>query len=475
MMRFWVKNEMLSLQFQLGFTEDSIVSQQSGYAPLGEVLACLSRALDLVEGQPQGHSVRTAMIAVEICKALQLSEIEQRNAFYASILKDAGCSTNAARIYQFFGGDEREFKKNAKFVDWPDTFASFKHALKHIEPKGTTGAKLKKLAGLARKGPRLTDEITQARCQRGAMIARSLGFGETVAMGIHSLDEHWDGKGSPQHLSGDAIPTLALIIGLAQTMEVFVAAFGVQTCMDMVNRRSGRWFSPEISSAGLSLANHSELWQLHTLQLAGEEVPLPVSAQVLEDVHTSIDAICIAFAQIIDAKSAFTGEHSTRVARYSLDLGRYFGFEADRLAELNRAALLHDIGKLAVSNDILEKPGKLTEDEFAVIRSHPRYSHELLDRVKGFERITQLASAHHERLDGKGYWRGLGAEHLDLDMRILTTADVLDALTAKRPYRDAMPVSSALSIMERDRGTAFDPECLEAVFDIYSNVENLAA
>lgn len=439
----------------------------SHYAPLGEVLACLSRALDLVEGQPQGHCIRTSMIAVGICKNLQLPEIEVRNAFYASVLKDAGCSNNAARIYQFFGGDERTFKHNAKLVDWSSTLESFKHALKHVEPTGGSGAKLKRLAKLARKGPSLTDEVTQARCQRGAMIARSLGFGESVAMAIHSLDEHWDGKGSPQHLAGDEIPLLGLIIGLAQTMEVFVTAFGVAECMAMVRRRRGKWFSPEVADAGLALEGDSELWQRHASQLRGESVDLPVSQAVLGDVQTSIDAICSAFAQIIDAKSAFTGEHSTRVASYAVGLGSYFGFDSVRLGELNRAALMHDIGKLAISNHILEKPGKLTDEEFGAIRSHPQHSFELLRRIKGFERISELASAHHERLDGRGYWQGLTGDQLDLDMRILTVSDVFDALTAKRPYRDAMLPEDALAIMERDRGAAFDSECLDALSDIH--------
>lgn len=443
-------------------------------APIGEVLACLSHALDLVEGQPRGHGVRTSMIAVRLAQRLGLDQESVTKTFYASILKDTGCSSNAARIFHFFGGDERDFKYDAKLVDWTNSLESFRHALTHIAPGASLSQKLVSLARLARKGPSLADEVVELRCHRGAAIARALGFDEDVAMAVHCLDEHFDGRGSPAKLVGDQIPVLAQVIGLAQTMDVFVTAFGVGECMEMIRRRRRKWFGPEVADAGISLEAEVELWREYRQHLAGEEVPLPVGSEALVGVKTSVEDVCHAFAQIIDAKSAFTGEHSTRVAEYAGFMGRSFGFQPERLVELDRAALLHDIGKLGVSNSILEKPGRLTDDEFGEIRKHPEMSSLLLGQIRGFERITELASTHHERLDGRGYWRGLGSEALDLDMRILTAADVFDALTAKRPYRDAMPVDEALEIMERDSGTAFDARCLD-VLRGWSSCENRRA
>jgi HD-GYP domain-containing protein (c-di-GMP phosphodiesterase class II) len=141
----------------------------------------------------------------------------------------------------------------------------------------------------------------------------------------------------------------------------------------------------------------------------------------------------------------------------------WFGFDSERTKTLRRAALLHDIGKLGVSTGILEKPGKLDQAEFERVKLHPRFSYEILKEVPGFQRIADLASAHHERLDGKGYWQGLAAPDLDLDMRILTVADVFDALTAERPYRPALPLGEVFAIMDKDAETAFDPGCLEAI------------
>ena len=180
-----------------------------------------------------------------------------------------------------------------------------------------------------------------------------------------------------------------------------------------------------------------------------------------------IDAICDAFAQIIDAKSPFTSEHSFRVRDYSVVLGQSFGMAGKRLATLRRAALLHDIGKLSVSNTILDKAGKPTEEEWASIKKHPYYTQQILAQINGLERLTEIAAAHHERLDGSGYFRGLSAKDLDLDMRILAAADVFDALSAERPYRGALPLNEVYGIMDRDAGRALDGECIAMLKETY--------
>lgn len=137
-----------------------------------------------------------------------------------------------------------------------------------------------------------------------------------------------------------------------------------------------------------------------------------------------------------------------------------YGFDQERLRTLRHAALLHDIGKLGIPNSILEKPGKLDDDEFARIKLHPQFSYEILRPIRAFERVAEIAAAHHERLDGRGYWRGLSADQLDLDMRILAVADVFDALSAERPYRGAMPMPEVFAILERESSTGLDPECV---------------
>ncbi len=176
-----------------------------------------------------------------------------------------------------------------------------------------------------------------------------------------------------------------------------------------------------------------------------------------------LDDIAQAFARVIDAKSPFTSGHSERVAVFSDLIAEEMGYTRARRRWLKRAALLHDIGKLGVSNSVLDKPGKLNDDEWVAMRDHARLSEDILARIGAFADLAVVAGAHHERLDGKGYPNGKTADELDLDTRIISTADVFDALTADRPYRAAMPVSRAMGILWEGAGTSHDPVCIEAL------------
>jgi putative nucleotidyltransferase with HDIG domain len=166
---------------------------------------------------------------------------------------------------------------------------------------------------------------------------------------------------------------------------------------------------------------------------------------------------------VIDAKSPFTYRHSTGVAGAAVATARTLARDEGEVQTIRRAALLHDIGKLGVSNSILDKPGKLTAEEWQTVRKHPYYSYEILKRIPGFSDLAQIAASHHERLDGSGYFRGLDATGLSMPARILVVADIFDALAAKRPYRDALPLETVFGIMQKDAPHALDAACFEAL------------
>jgi HD-GYP domain-containing protein (c-di-GMP phosphodiesterase class II) len=172
-----------------------------------------------------------------------------------------------------------------------------------------------------------------------------------------------------------------------------------------------------------------------------------------------LDDIAEAFGQVVDAKSPYTAGHSARVGLYTALLGESLGLTEARLRWLKRGALLHDVGKLGVSNSILDKPGKLNEAEWVSVRRHAAYTESILGRIKSFDELARVSAAHHERLDGGGYPRGLMAADIAMETRIITTADIFDAITAERPYRGAMPVAKTLSIMTESVGTAIDADC----------------
>jgi HD-GYP domain-containing protein (c-di-GMP phosphodiesterase class II) len=152
------------------------------------------------------------------------------------------------------------------------------------------------------------------------------------------------------------------------------------------------------------------------------------------------------------------------------------GLTADQRRWLKRAALLHDIGKLGVSNSILDKPGKLDPQEWAAMQMHAAHTETILSRISAFRDLAPIAAAHHERLDGKGYPKGLKGDAIALETRIITTADIFDALTAERPYRSAMPVDHALTVMTDMVDSALDPDCFSALRRAIGNVDvSLAA
>lgn len=440
---------------------------------LADVIAALSQALDLTEGQPQGHCIRACYIGMRIGRAMGLEEAHLADLFYALLLKDAGCSSNAARMAELFQGDDRELKRHFKRVDGQRELSKAGYVLKNAARGQGLIERLKTIAHLARHSDAIANEMIAARCDRGSQIARDLGFSAAVSEAIFSLDEHWNGRGQAQGLAGQDIPLVSRIALLAQVCEVFWREDTADAALAVARARSGTWFDPALVEVLHDVAD-TAFWQELAVAdqgqaiLALEPVPLMID---LDD--RRMDAIAAGFGRVIDAKSPFTAGHSERVSAIVSALGSRLGLDADAQRWLRRGGLLHDIGKLAVSNRILDKPGKLDDDEWAVIRSHPAVTHEILSRIGPFRRLALVAGAHHERLDGTGYPWGLSAEEIALETRIITVADIYDALVSDRPYRAGMSDADALAILHKQVGTALDPACVEALEQILASPEQL--
>jgi putative nucleotidyltransferase with HDIG domain len=432
---------------------------------VSELLSALSYALDLTEGRPMGHSVRSCVIGMRIGEHLGLSTQEQADLYYALLLKDAGCSSNSSRLFHIISADEIKAKRDVKTTDWTKVgWESLHYAVTHVATGLPFPQRIRQLLHVAATQQRDSCDLVKIRCERGSFIAKKLGFSDAVAAGIHSLDEHWNGGGYPDGLRGEEIPLFSNLANLSQTLDVFLTERGPEAAVEAALRRSGRWFSPELVKAAVSLAKTGALWEgLEEKDLLEKVLTLEPEQRQLTADEDTIDNICVAFADIIDAKSPFTYRHSNGVADAALEIARWFSMSIQEMKLLRRAALLHDIGKLSVSNAILEKPGKLTAEEWKIVRDHPYYSYEILKRIPGFAGLSRDAAAHHERLDGSGYWLGLGFNDLSLSARILAVADVFDALRAKRPYRDSLPLDRVFSMMREDAPQALDWPCLDAL------------
>ena len=161
-------------------------------------------------------------------------------------------------------------------------------------------------------------------------------------------------------------------------------------------------------------------------------------------------------AKTIDAKDAYTNGHSERVAKYSKEIARRYGYSEDRQEEIFMMGLLHDVGKIGVPDTVINKPGKLTDEEFAMIKGHPAKGAEILATVSEMPKLVTGARWHHERFDGRGYPDGLKGEEIPEEARIIAVADAYDAMTSHRSYRDIIPQDHVKSEIEKGMGSQFD-------------------
>lgn len=425
---------------------------------LSELIGSMSYALDLTEGEPPGHAARSCLIGMRLAEQLQLDVAERSDLFYALLLKDAGCSANSARMAALFGADDHVAKRSSKRVDWARPLPALLWAARTVTPRGSPAARVRRLLAIRDEGE-VTRALMKARCQRGAQIARMLELPERTAAAIHALDEHWDGRGHPDGRRGEEIPLAGRILCLAQTLEIFHRTRGTSAAYAMARDRRGSWFDPVLVDA-LEPFRDDGFWD--TLATASLSAAEPADRRLVAD-ERRLDRVADALAAIVDAKSPWTYRHSDRTSLIAVSIAAALDADAATQRDLGRAGRLHDIGKLAISNLILDKPGPLTRKELERIKAHPGITHQILRRVPGMGGLAPLASAHHERLDGSGYPDALTADALTLPMRVLAVADVYEALTSERPYRAAHPSARALQIIRADVPQRLDAVAVDAL------------
>ncbi len=344
---------------------------------LSDVLSALSFALDLTEGQPLGHAVRTCVVGMRLAEKLGLPPQENADLYYALLLKDSGCTNNAARMYQILGSDDRKAKRDMRTTDWSRmSLETFHYARENVMPDRSFLQRAIAIMKMAINRKEQTTELFSLKCERGAHIARQMGFSAETAAAIYSMDEHWDGSGYPQGLKGAAIPLISRVVNLAQTLDLFASSHGTPTAFEVVRERSGSWFDPELVRAARELESDRLLWdELQQEERARElAIQLQPAHDTIRTDQPTLDDICNAFAEVIDAKSPYTFQHSTGVATTAVAIAKKLGLPQETVVMIRRAALLHDIGKLNLPNAILDKPASLTPREWEAVRLHPYYT-----------------------------------------------------------------------------------------------------
>lgn len=374
---------------------------------LSEVISSLSFAMELSDGAMSGHAMRTCLLGMRLAEEARLTSEEKNSLYYALLLKDIG-----------------------------------------------------------------NEEIIGLRCDRGASIIGKLGMGSSAADAVRHLEEHWDGSGYPSRLRGKKIPRLARVGSIAQHLDMFSIGRNTTIALETMKEWSGSWFDPELVQVALSLDQSDMLW---THCRATDRYEATRTAVLDLDPHKSrvlnedqIDQICEAFAEVVDAKSHFTFRHSMGVAELARGIAQNLNLPADRVRLVWRAALLHDLGKLSISNRILDKKTPLTEAEWNIVRQHPGLTRRILEQIAPFREIAIVAGEHHEKLDGSGYPNQLTAEDLAIESRIIAVADVYGALAEDRPYRKGLSFGEILPILNGLAGRKLDRECIRALLEYLS-------
>ena len=425
---------------------------------LAEVLGGLSFALDLTEGQPGGHILRTTLIGMALGERTGLAGPELADLYHALLLKDIGCTANASRTSALLAADDREVKPALKLTDLSTRKGRANWALRVVARHERPLTRARTVRALAR-GEGLHEALIRLRCERGRELALDLGFPTSVADAIGALDEHWNGEGHPDGIAGEAIPRFSRILLLAQTAEVFAAAHGTREALAVVRARSGRWFDPALAPlVDAEVLGAVPRDEASLLAAVVEAAPPGASADATE---AHLTQVAHAFAEVVDAKSPWTARHSHRVAALVTGVAERTGHAGER--DLVRAALLKDIGTVGISSRILDKPGALTPREWEEVRRHATAGGELLARVAPYRTIAAAAADHHERLDGSGYPRGLRGDEVAPTARLLAVADAFESLTAGRPYRPPVPPQEAVARLRAEDGRRLDAELLNAL------------
>ncbi len=440
------------------------ISYQGGAVSLSEVISALTFALDLTEGAIPGHSLRTCVLGMRLATALEVPAADLTHLFYALLLKDIGCSDTAARLSQIMGGPPHD---NSNLVGVLGSHPLLLQRIwREVLPGVPVPAHIERQVGATAAAAVDSRRTWEKQCSRSTQIMRDLGMTRSTIDAVYHIDERWDGSGLPAGQRGNEIPLLSRICAVAQTLDAFACETGSEAALKMVRSRRGTWFDAHVIRAAQSLHTSGRLWQ----QCRSSDVE-ETRAEVLRQdpgvyaplTPERVDSICEAFGNVVDAKSPFTYNHSLGVTEISVQLAAELGLPPERLSLVRRAAFLHDIGKLAVPNRILDKQGKLTPKEWSVVTRHPALTGSILQRVSAFRELATLAAEHHERLDGSGYPFGLQADQISLESRIIALADCYAAMAEDRPYRAGLPSADILDILAYDVPNKLDDACFDAL------------
>jgi HD-GYP domain-containing protein (c-di-GMP phosphodiesterase class II) len=428
---------------------------------LAELLAALSLGSDLGMGLPMEHVLRQCLISMRLASRLGLDSDDRSIVYYTALLAWVGCHVDAYEQAKWFG-DDLALKADYRDVDFASALTAGRFMLEHFGAGLPLGDRAKLGVELLRGGWPRRRAALERHCYAANELAGRLGLGERVRRSVVQTFERWDGKGAPAGAKGDQILTTARIVNLADVVEVFHRIGGTEAAISVARDRSGTQFDPAVVDVFCPAASEvfAELDAVTTWGAVIAEEP-GLGAWLS---GSEFDAALEAIADFVDVKSPYTLGHSQGVAELAAAATRGYGLPAEDITLVRRAGLVHDLGRLGVSNAVWDKPGTLTAAEFERVRLHPYLSGRILALSDDLAPLGALAIEHHERLDGSGYPQGLTGNAINLPSRILAVADAYRTRVEPRPHRPACATDEvAVQLRAEARAGRLDGGAVEAV------------
>jgi HD-GYP domain-containing protein (c-di-GMP phosphodiesterase class II) len=434
---------------------------------LAEIVGTLALAQDGAFGQPADAQLRGSAIARALAKRMALGATDQDAVRWAAPLRYLGCTSHAHDVAVLFG-DEIEFRSHSLLADPSNPIEMLRDIVTHAgagrSPLDRVRTVLTALAG--GRGPVALSFRTA--CEVGDKLAARLGIPVSARDALRFGFERWNGRGFPDGAKGDAIPVAMRVIHVSFDAEVLARVHGQEHALEVVARRSGRAYDPDVADAFLSCG---------TALLTDAESVDPWEAW-LEDSETApielddarLDQVLDVVADFADLKSQFTAGHSRAVAEVAAKAAQASGLAADDVTTLRRAALVHDLGRVCIPNSIWDKPGPLTRTERERMELYPVRTEQVLTRSPGLRALLPVAAAQHERVDATGYPHHANAADLPPGARLLAASDRLHALSEPRAHRPARTPTEAADTLRADARTGgLDPTAAAAVLAAAGN------
>jgi HD-GYP domain-containing protein (c-di-GMP phosphodiesterase class II) len=429
---------------------------------LAELTGAIARAADAGIGYPPETSLRLCLVAVALSRAIGLSDEETRDVYHAALLRHAGCTASAHEETRL-AGDEIQLRSTIAMGDAGKPGDMLPRLVRGVARGQPLVTRVRTVATLITRAPAELPVALRGRCEVAIRFAVRIGLGPRVARALDEAFERWDGKGLPAGRKGEDVCLAARIVSLAELAASYVAVGGVAAAREVVAARSGGHVDPHLAArfvddAGGMLADAMapSAWD-RVLEVE----PRPVARVGAAQQRAAAELL----ADFADLKSTWTLGHSRGVAARVRSGAEALGATDAERDRLEIAALVHDIGRVAVSNAIWDKRGPLGRGEMEQVRSHAFHTDRILVTIGGaLGDVAGLASVAHERVDGSGYHRGLASSGLSKWSRLVAAADVAQALSEARPHRPAFPGADANATLRQlcDRG-ALCPRAVEAV------------